>query len=103
MEGILNGNELGDIVPYLQSELKLEKLEQVQHLVDRLVALMNNTRQWILKGYTPKELASRERKSLRPLPEDGGKVIDFRTKQKVGRNDPCPCGSGKKFKKCCGR
>ena len=24
------------------------------------------------------------------------------TKQKVGRNDPCPCGSGKKFKKCCG-
>ena len=21
---------------------------------------------------------------------------------KVGRNDPCPCGSGKKFKKCCG-
>jgi hypothetical protein len=22
---------------------------------------------------------------------------------KVGRNDPCPCGSGKKFKKCCGK
>jgi preprotein translocase subunit SecA len=21
----------------------------------------------------------------------------------VGRNDPCPCGTGKKFKKCCGR
>ena len=25
------------------------------------------------------------------------------TSAKVGRNDPCPCGSGKKFKKCCGR
>jgi len=24
-------------------------------------------------------------------------------KKKVGRNDPCPCGSGKKYKKCCGR
>ncbi len=23
--------------------------------------------------------------------------------EKVGRNDPCPCGSGKKYKKCCGR
>jgi len=23
-------------------------------------------------------------------------------KAKVGRNDPCPCGSGKKYKKCCG-
>jgi preprotein translocase subunit SecA len=26
-----------------------------------------------------------------------------RDKPKVGRNDPCPCGSGKKYKKCCGR
>jgi len=26
-----------------------------------------------------------------------------RVQPKVGRNDPCPCGSGKKFKKCCGR
>jgi len=26
-----------------------------------------------------------------------------RTEPRVGRNDPCPCGSGKKFKKCCGR
>ena len=26
-----------------------------------------------------------------------------RTVQKVGRNEPCPCGSGKKYKKCCGR
>ncbi|MBF67431.1 MAG: zinc chelation protein SecC [Gammaproteobacteria bacterium] len=26
----------------------------------------------------------------------------FRDVPKVGRNDPCPCGNGKKFKKCCG-
>lgn len=26
-----------------------------------------------------------------------------RTSPKVGRNDPCPCGSNKKYKKCCGR
>jgi len=26
-----------------------------------------------------------------------------RTEEKVGRNDPCPCGSGKKYKQCCGR
>ena len=23
-------------------------------------------------------------------------------RMKIGRNDPCPCGSGKKYKKCCG-
>ena len=26
-----------------------------------------------------------------------------RVEQKIGRNDPCPCGSGKKYKKCCGK
>ena len=33
-----------------------------------------------------------------------GKVETFRRQTpKVGRNDPCPCGSGKKFKRCCGK
>lgn len=27
----------------------------------------------------------------------------IRKGKKIGRNDPCPCGSGKKYKKCCGR
>ncbi len=27
----------------------------------------------------------------------------YRESPKVGRNDPCPCGSGKKYKKCCGK
>ena len=27
----------------------------------------------------------------------------IRKDKKIGRNDPCPCGSGKKYKKCCGR
>ena len=32
------------------------------------------------------------------------KIETFRRDQpKVGRNDPCPCGSGKKYKKCCGK
>ncbi len=37
---------------------------------------------------------------------DGDLVLpktETRTQPKVGRNAPCPCGSGKKYKKCCGR
>ena len=34
---------------------------------------------------------------------DRPKPVRKTVKQKVGRNDPCPCGSGKKYKKCCGR
>jgi SEC-C motif-containing protein len=33
---------------------------------------------------------------------DGVRGIRPRRVEKVGRNDPCPCGSGKKYKKCCG-
>jgi len=42
--------------------------------------------------------------SLSPLPVDLEVPEPYRRNQpKVGRNQPCPCGSGKKFKKCCGR
>ena len=34
---------------------------------------------------------------------DGGSSPVKRKTPKVGRNDPCPCGSGKKYKHCCGR
>ena len=46
------------------------------------------------------------------LPEDKRKELYKKQKnsgtihnenRKVGRNDPCPCGSGKKYKQCCGR
>jgi len=34
----------------------------------------------------------------------GGEAATVEEKEKkIGRNDPCPCGSGKKYKKCCGR
>ena len=38
--------------------------------------------------------------------DDGDLIVEkpiVREEPKVGRNDPCPCGSGKKYKKCCGR
>lgn len=31
------------------------------------------------------------------------KLFSINRHKKIGRNDPCPCGSGKKYKKCCGR
>ena len=37
-----------------------------------------------------------------PPPRRGPRVLPVRSgKAKIGRNDPCPCGSGKKYKKCC--
>jgi uncharacterized protein YecA (UPF0149 family) len=36
-----------------------------------------------------------------PLPDTP--VEQAKSTRTVGRNDPCPCGSGKKYKKCCGK
>lgn len=67
--------------------------------------LANNTRIWENNGHTPNEIFEKyEKPHLRPLPD---KPFKFRSnesvikKEKIGRNDPCPCGSGKKYKKCC--
>jgi len=45
-----------------------------------------------------------ENKKVKGLVFGGGEHTKepVRKKSKVGRNDPCPCGSGKKYKKCCG-
>jgi len=36
-------------------------------------------------------------------PGNVGKQKTIKKNKKIGRNDPCPCGSGKKYKKCCGK
>ena len=38
-----------------------------------------------------------------PVVESRSPITVVRTAPKIGRNDPCPCGSGKKYKNCCGR
>ncbi len=52
----------------------------------------------------PKEPLQKKRGALQMSHGgDGGQPVTVRRKaKKVGRNDPCPCGSGKKYKKCCG-
>ena len=36
------------------------------------------------------------------LGEPAAETPEATQSTKVGRNDPCPCGSGKKYKRCCG-
>lgn len=48
-----------------------------------------------------KEIYSEE--ELKRLYKEQKESGTIRKEKKVGRNDPCPCGSGKKYKKCCGK
>ena len=70
-----------------------DSLADINEMIKHISAVVNTTRKWINKGFTPDELSPHK--------------TDARTGQKInvidiGRNAPCPCGSGKKYKKCCG-
>ncbi len=68
---------------------------QAEKFFKLLTDMRNNSRIWSNKGHTPLELTRRM----------GGPVLGVMAggKRKIGRNEPCPCGSGKKYKHCCGR
>ena len=59
-----------------------------------------------INAYTAKEETAKGYASTYEYYEDGelvGETPIVREEPKVGRNDPCPCGSGKKFKNCHGK
>ena len=60
---------------------------------DRVGVTEEDLRQMVIEIRQMKSEVREEREKAKQLGLD----------QKVGRNDKCPCGSGKKFKKCCGK
>ncbi len=51
----------------------------------------------------PRNLAAAGGRAAAAAPQAGAVAVQQRVAdEKVGRNDPCPCGSGKKYKRCCG-
>lgn len=85
--------------------VSFKDMDQMNEVVELVMALSNNARIWENNGFTPAELfKAYESDMLKPLPNspfEATNMVDFKTKKTVGRNDPCPCGSGKKYKKCC--
>ena len=74
--------------------LAFDKEKLYKNMVDARADWLYELPQWndIYDEETRKRLFLEQRKS--------GTI---RKEKKIGRNDPCPCGSGKKYKKCCGR
>ncbi|GAA0337441.1 hypothetical protein GCM10008967_29620 [Bacillus carboniphilus] len=97
------------LIEFLQEMLEFPSMEILQQVTDKVFTIHNNTRLWVLKGHTPSELSKSEKPHLKPLPkvpfntQANSTVVQMDEFKKTGRNEPCPCGSGKKFKKCCGR
>ena len=84
-------------------EVNFKDEKQVNEVLGLVMELSNNVRLWENNGHTPHEIFEKfEKPNLRQLP---AKPFEFGAapikKEKIGRNDSCPCGSGKKYKKCC--
>lgn len=89
--------EHGQIVPKDEQEIR--------KLADLFFDLYNHGRSWANRGHTPQEIKKERPTHVRAgsRVSDAGPSNSVKTVEKVGRNEPCPCGSGKKYKKCCGR
>ncbi len=87
-----------------RQEVVFEGMDQVNEFLQLVTELSNNTRLWVNGGHTPREMFEKfDKPNLRPLPKETFLMNPQQERSdKVGRNEPCPCGSGKKYKKCCG-
>jgi uncharacterized protein YecA (UPF0149 family) len=93
------GKIMADFLLFLQ-ERGIEPNERMfdDPRIQKLHKAWQSTSRDAFEGKTPAEMMEG---SPGLMPE---KVETFRrVEPHVGRNDPCPCGSGKKYKKCCGR
>ena len=83
-------------------EYKMEGYEMFQEMIRNI---QEDTLRYLFR-LQMKSTQERQEKSYNLSYSHGEgeeKQQPIRKQKKVGRNDPCPCGSGKKYKKCCGR
>jgi preprotein translocase subunit SecA len=86
-------------------EYKKDAFELFQGLDSRIAEEMLMTFSRIqLRRERPEDIPHQKRRPMQMIHGDSAVRTEpiKRESQKIGRNDPCPCGSGKKYKKCCG-
>ena len=59
VEAIKNGDSMTDIIESVQDHIEMPSLKTVSDFTNLLVPLMNSTRQWVIKGYSPNELSAK--------------------------------------------
>ena len=70
---------------------------------DMIERIHGETASILLKIEVVKNEGGKERMSVNQAAQKGAAKVTEPKKAEVGRNDPCPCGSGKKYKNCCGK
>lgn len=85
---IKNEMEMQEAIDNFLEAYEIQSDEERNIFVHELELFAKSIRKWSLKGYTQDEVEKLKARVVNTV--------------KIGRNDPCICGSGKKYKKCCG-
>ena len=93
-ESLVTPNDLEDLKEDTEVSLKFDKELLYKNMVEAKADWLYNLPQWeaIFDEETRKRLYKEQKKA--------NTIVKGK---KIYPNDPCPCGSGKKYKKCCGR
>lgn len=84
-----NEMDLDEAIDIFLQAYQIESEDEKATFVFELQQWARDIRRWSLKGHTENELNKETKTIVNTV--------------KIGRNEPCVCGSGKKYKKCCGR
>lgn len=109
--GIQNESDFQELIEIVNKTVIFDSIEDYKNIIGAITEYSNNVPKWILKGNSSNEVYKKEFGHM-PFPGTSQMQM-FREKEsekfnypvissKTGRNDPCPCGSGKKYKHCCG-
>ena len=85
---IIYGYKPSDFMRMVASNLKVTDGKALKTLADACMVFYNEMPQWLINGYSPNAL-------------NGKMNAPIKKEEKISRNAPCPCGSGKKYKHCC--
>ena len=93
---------------YGQKDPVLAFREEGSDMFDEMITnIREGTVQFVLCAVLKSEEDVKREQKMKPTETSGGdgseKNRPVKKGEKVGRNDPCPCGSGLKYKKCCGK
>jgi len=98
MDQLRNGINLR---AYAQRDPLVEyKFEAYEAFQDMVHSIKEDVVRYVLRV---KVVVKPEEKKMVTNQGDAAEKKPVQVEKKIGRNDPCPCGSGKKYKKCCGR
>ena len=93
-ESLVTPNNIEEMDENTEVSLLFDKKKLYKNMVGAKADWLYNLPQW------EAIFSEEERKALYLEEKKSGTIVKDK---KIGRNDPCPCGSGKKYKHCCGK